>query len=370
MGRFSEARLALEAATGGKNTLIVDDMGMPSVMVRLPAFRWAEVMEGGDDKICSAFVVNGVEKDCIYISKFLNIIEYERAYSLPAREPAHTLSIDEARAACARKGPGWHLMTNAEWAAVAHWCRKNGFMPHGNNNFGRDFEATHEHGVKAPGNYSTHTREARTLTGTGPDTWSHDGTASGIFDLNGNVWDFVAGLRLKDGEIQVIPDNDSAMNVDESVNSPLWKAIDVHGNYVSPGSPNTYKYDGVNPGNAKKASAIIKGGVRLGTTIRNPLYRGAPADGDHGYTMSPFQAMPVEVGVTLHPRLKELGLYPVVPQLNNENLFVRNYGERMPIRGGSWFDSSTAGLWELYMRDSRSFIFPDIGFRAAFVDLP
>ena len=35
-----EARFALEAATGGKNTILLDDTGMPSVMGRIPAFRW------------------------------------------------------------------------------------------------------------------------------------------------------------------------------------------------------------------------------------------------------------------------------------------------------------------------------------------
>ena len=40
--------------------------------------------------------------------------------------------------------------------------------------------------------------------------WSHDGTPFGIWDLNGNVWEWVGELRIVDGEIQVIPDNDAA----------------------------------------------------------------------------------------------------------------------------------------------------------------
>ena len=38
MTNFDAARFALEAATGGKNTLILDDAGLPSVMVRIPMF--------------------------------------------------------------------------------------------------------------------------------------------------------------------------------------------------------------------------------------------------------------------------------------------------------------------------------------------
>ncbi len=369
MGRFDDARFALEAATGGTNTLLLDDLGMPSVMVRIPCFRWSDVIEGGEDKICSAFIVNGVANNYIYISKYLNIIEKDRAYSLPGRDPAHTLTIDEARSACAQKGPGWHLMSNAEWSAIAHWCRKNGKMPHGNNNYGRDVAAVHEHGALSPGNSSAITREARTLTGSGPNTWSHDGSSAGIFDLNGNVWDFVSGLRIMDGEIQIIRDNDSAMNVDESQTSTLWRAIDTEGNLVVPGSRNTYKYDGVNEGNSNQAAAILPGGVMLSTSVSKPEYTGSPTNVDYAYAMMPFQTMKTANGVTPHILLKELGLYPVSENLDNEMLFIRNYGERTAFRGGSWFDGRTAGLWELYMRDSRNWIFPDVGFRAAFVYL-
>ena len=368
MPRFDEARLALEAATGGKNTLLPDDTGMPSVMVRIPRFRWCDVIEGGEDTPCSAFIVGGEVKDCIYISKYLNIMESDRAYSLPRRDPSHNLTIDEARAACARKGHGWHLMSNAEWSALAHWCRKNGSMPRGNNKFGRDAGAPHENAVLADSNLSVFTPEGRTLTGTGPDAWSHDGTSSGIFDLNGNTWDFVSGLRLVDGELQVIPDNDSAMNVDESATSTCWKAIASNGTLTAPGNPGTCKYDGVNPGNAAATGAMLPGGVRLSTTLEHPHYTGSHKDGDYAYSIMPFSAMGTAEGVEPPLILKKLGLFPVSGELH-ETIFVRNYGERTALRGGSWFDGPAAGLWELYLRDSRDFLFPDVGFRAAYVHL-
>ena len=372
MARFDQARFALEAATGGNNTLVFDDVGMPSVMVRIPMFRWSEVIDGGEDVPCSAFVTGGKVHDCIYISKYMNIIERGRAYSLPNRDPAHTLTIDQARDACAAKGRGWHLMTNAEWTAIAHWCVKNGTVPRGNNNFGRDHLQKHEHGILVPGNNGESTEsEMRTLTGSGRDSWSHDHSAFGIFDLNGNIWDFVAGLRIYDGEIQVIPDNDSAMNVDESANSPHWRAINTDGELVLPGSPGTYKYDGCEPGISDGADKMVAGGYKLNTALINRSYTGAEADTSHrAYSCMPFFDIKAEPDVPVHIRLRQLGLFPTAEDYRDGAFFfLRNYGERTAARGGSWFDGAGGGIWDLYLRETRAFIFPDIGFRSAYVEL-
>ena len=369
---LNEACFALEAATGGGNTLIPDETGLPSVMVRIPMFRWSEVVDGGEDAPCSAFIIGGETRDCIYISKYLNVIENGRAYSLPNRDPAHTLTIDEARGACTAKGRGWHLMTNAEWTAIAHWCVRNGTVPRGNNNFGRDYQATHEHGIIVKGNNGETTEsEMRTYTGSGPASWSHDHTAYGIFDLNGNIWDFVAGLRIVDGEIQVIPDNDSALNIDESLDSPYWRAIGTDGEYVQPGSLNTYKYDALSPGVSGEENIMAGGGFKLNTVVVNRNYTGADADIAHkAYGFTRFFDIKEEAGVPAHIRLKQLGLFPADGEYHDgAAFFLRNYGERIAARGGSWFDAAGSGIWDLYLRETRAFIYPDIGFRAAYFEL-
>lgn len=365
---FDGAKFALEAASGGRNTLLYDDLGLPSVMVRLPRFNWSDVVEGGEDKPCSAFVVGGKTLDSIYISKYLNIVEYGRAYSLPGRDPAHTLTIDDAREACARKGRGWHLLTNAEWSAVAHWCMKNGTVPRGNTQWGFASGASHERGVLSPGNALSATPSARTLTGTGPDAWNHDGSPLGISDLVGNVFDWVSGVRVMDGEIQVIPDNDSALNVDESLGSSCWKAVAADGRLVEPGSPDTYKYDGVQTGVDTKKVVMVPGGVKLSAKLERCQYTGRRTPGDdYGYTFGMFGDTPSDTGV--HILLKELGLYPLEDTRSSGIFFIKNYGERILARGGSWWDNSPGWLWDLYFRETRDFIFPDIGFRAAYVEI-
>jgi hypothetical protein len=365
---YDAAKFALEAASGGKNTLLYDDLGLPSVMVRIPRFNWSDVVEGGEDKPCSAFIVGGKVLECIYISKYMNVIDYGRAYSLPNRNPAHTIKIDDAREACARKGKGWHLLTNAEWCAIGHWCMKNGTIPRGNTFWGVAFGNTHERGIYAPENELSPVRAGVTYTGTGPDAWNHDYSPFGISDLNGNVFDWVSGVRVMDGEIQVIPDNDSALNVDESRDSTQWKAINTKGELVLPGSPDTYKYDGIAPGVDTKKVVMVPGGVKLSTQLTNIQYTGEMTpDADYGYTFNMVYDTPADTAV--HILLQELGLYPIKDPRSNGILFIKNYGERVLARGGSHWDNSPGGLWDLYFRETRDFIYPDIGFRSAYVEI-
>ena len=368
MGRFDDMRAELERSSDGRNTIITDDLGLPSVMVCIPAFKWSDVIPGGPDELCSAFRIGGSDLECIYISKYLNCVEYGRAYSLPHRDPANMLNIDEMRAACARKGRGWHLLTNAEWCAIAHMCQSTGIIPRGNTEFGHDYHC-HEHaGEPSPRPLAGIVEEARTLTGSGPADWSHDGTPYGIFDLNGNVWDAVAGLRTVDGEIQIIPDNDSAMNPDESPDSAAWRAILPDGSLVPPGTDGTYKYDSAVPGNDIPRSAMLKGGARINTVVENRCYTGSGHFVDCGYNFMRFEDLRPAEGVYVHPILIQMGLYPSSEKLQNETLFTRNTGERAAFRGGSWYDGKFSGLWDLYMRDDRGFRFPDIGFRSAYAE--
>ena len=369
---YEGARFALEAVSGGKNTLLFDDLGRPSVMVRIPMFLWSDVLDGAPKEPCSAFIAGGKVLDEIYISKYLNVIEYGRAYSLPGRDPAHTLTIDEARAACAAKGKGWHLLTNAEWCALAHWSVRNGTVPRGNAAFGTDPDRSWERGVLAAQPRGRGLEDSmRTLTGSGPDRWNHDGGPWGVSDLAGNVWAWVSGIRTVDGAIQFIPGNDSAMNVDESPGSLCWRAVLEDGSFVLPGTPGTLKYDGGAPGTDSPEDVLVKGGFRLNTVVEYFNYTGREEDISHrAYGVSRFTEIPAAEGVAVPPVLQQLGAMPAKNGYKDKSIFfLRNYGERIAARGGSWFDGPFGGIWELYLRETRAFIYPDIGFRAAWADV-
>jgi hypothetical protein len=48
-------------------------------------------------------------------------------------------------------------------------------------------------------------------------------------------------------------------------------------------------------------------------------------------------------------------------------VYARNYGERIPLRGGEWGNYELAGLGLLRLTDRRSSVRTIIGFRPAFI---
>ena len=361
MSNFDLSNLAL-AAVCPSNEIRYDDKGMPSVMVKIPKQTYAQLGLGSSTATHPAFIVNGQEVPFIYISKYQNIIQNGRAYSLPGQDPANNLGFDAAVSACEAKGSGWHLMTNAEWAAIALWCRKNGTMPKGNNNYGKDVD---EGNYKAIPTYQDGAAgTGRVATGTGPLTWSHDGTPSGIWDLNGNVWEWVGGYRTVDGEIQVIPNNDAAAGISQSASSTLWKAILQDGSPAAPGTANTLKWDyTADPGTTDTGGKVF----RLNTTVQYKQTVEAP------YGAEPIENMAAASGVTVPDLLKALALYPLDATANSHGgdyFWMRNLGERLACRGGIWGSGSGAGVFALRGHVPRSYAWPYVGFRSAFVQLP
>lgn len=348
MPNFDDLKLSIEALSGGKNTVLFDDLGMPSVMVPFPKLKMSDLIAGGSENIHPAFSVDGVEKSVIYVSKYQNIVLNERGYSLPMRDPRASLNFDQAVTYCRNKGKGWSLTPYSLWSAIALWCRKNGTMPRGNNNYGADHAYGHEKGVPT---YYESGKIARCATGSGPNTWNHNWMPDGIADLNGNVWEWCAGMRLMNGEIQIIPyANCMAADASMGASSTLWKAIAADGTLVEPGTAGTLKYNYVS-GHIQLTSGDI-----------------TPEDTWRGDT---YQNMTLDSALTVPEIAKALLIYPDEPggDYGGDGHYMNNSGERLPICGGDWNSTSFAGVFLVHLYSPRSGSNAFRGFRSAYCEL-
>ena len=351
MTNFDDLKLAVQAISGGRNTVLLDDMGMPSIMVPFPKLTYADIMTGGTQDPLPAFLVDGHEIPVIYESKYQNIVVNDRAYSLPFEDPRVYITFDQALQMCRNKGDGWHLHSNALWAAIQSWCYRNKTVPHGNGNYGKDYSNPHEHGVTTyiDGNHGG----GRTATGSGPVTWYHNYDSSGIADLCGNIWEWVAGLRMVNGEIQIIPyGNSMKADCNMSATSTEWKAIMPNGTLVAPGTAGTLKYDGETATGAPRINTAVE--FKPGT--------------DDGYYWRQFGTLAAKAGVDIPPMMKALGLAPIPDyEYGNGGFWIRpQAAERLPIRGAHWGDTTLAGVSALGLLYPRSISFVDVGFRAAY----
>ncbi|MCL5070632.1 MAG: formylglycine-generating enzyme family protein [Actinobacteria bacterium] len=362
-------KFAIEAITGGKNTILLDNKKKPSVMVRIPLFYLDEVIDGASHEPHPAFIVKDKILKEIYISKYSNVLIGGLGYSLPGQNPEGKMNLGQSLESCYNKGRGWHLMTNAEWGAVALWAKKNNTLPRGNNNYGRSAEAPHERGVA--GEYLEN-NIIHILTGSGPVTWAHDFTSNGIYDLNGNVWGWVAGLMIKNGEIAVIPNNDAALPyVDHTPQSIEWQSISENGDYLPLGSQNSIKIDAKNKGDSIKEQRYLENNELIfRTEIRNPLYSpDITSEGNYGLIAMPFKKLLTDIEIpTL---LKALALFPVDNNIGEDMIWVRNYGIRYPWRGGYWEVGNHSGIFSLNLDfdyDCRGYT-PLLGFRSAYIEI-
>lgn len=102
-----------------------------------------------------------------------------------------------ARRAAAALGTGAHLITVFEWASLAYLALTSGYQPRGNN-ANSDPPADQAGGIGLL-DRACHDRNNAwhcALTGSGPLTWALGQHVSGVWDLNGNMWEWNDGLLL------------------------------------------------------------------------------------------------------------------------------------------------------------------------------
>ncbi len=126
----------------GKNVVLYNKVGYPSIMVHIKASTLKELNPAWTERFHPAFVRGTVAIPQLYIGKYQAITVQDGgvtyAISLRGRDPRTSITFDNARAYCSNNNAEgektWHLMTNAEWAFLALYCKANGYWPRGNNN--------------------------------------------------------------------------------------------------------------------------------------------------------------------------------------------------------------------------------------------
>lgn len=345
-------RQSVEIASGGLQTVLYTAKGQATYMNIIQKYDMSTI-DASLSGTHPAFIVDGVEKPEIFIGTYQGRIVNGELLSLPNVDPIATTNFENFLAAARASGAGHHLITNAEWSAVALQCFKNNTQPMGNTYYGRSSENPLLIGRRADGlNPGNASGSARTLTGSGPVEWRHNGKENGIADLAGNAWEWNSGMRIFNGEIQVIADNNAANHtIDLGATSAQWKAIDgATGNLVTP--------DGA------------------GTTVGTIKYAdGGTADytingSDFGGIRNLSTTKPVTAAALA--RLKALCLYPHIENTASYNgdYFGKSItGETLPVRGGRWTNAAGAGVFALDWGYDRSNTYTTFGARPAFVKL-
>lgn len=305
-----------------RNEVIFDNRGIPDIMVVFTP-----------DELGLPAEIRGKTVKEYAISKYPNTLIGGVPYSMPYQQPAVNINHDEAIRLCEAKGPGWHLLTNDEWAALAHQSRKNGTLPRGNTDCGK----SHSHPEETGTTYKDASGSSKTLTGSGPATWNHDHTAEGVADMCGNIWEHVGGIRFMDGQVQVIPGNGAAAGADQSRDSKEWQAI-----HTADGDPVYYK-------------------VEDGEISLHPV---SPDCKD--YDGVEFKELNAEA-MDVPEKLIELGLYPAPGYEGTDYFWLDTDGERIVLRGGYWYSGANAGVFYFDGGYSRALVGAYVGFRSALV---
>lgn len=207
----------VEVASEGKCTALYDDDGYPSLMHKIPRVYIGALAPtlGELTDIHPAFVVNEVQKECIYASVFLTSVYNGHYVSWFGLSPKGSITIPDLRVNISNKGNGWHLETIYERSLVVLLTmRLNSNTPTGNTKRGINHINTWEYcqlvnknyipGVKYNENELTG-REY--VNGTQPSEWSHNKKPWGIQDVIGGFHEVCDLMKLVNGKIYIAADN-------------------------------------------------------------------------------------------------------------------------------------------------------------------
>lgn len=241
--------------------------------------------------------------------------------SQSSRSPINRIDFDELRAKSESVAANAMLCGVYEYALLKWVMIALGHQPGGNTEYGRYHADKKQVGRRADGRVpNDRSGEARTLTGTGPNEWRHDGTPFGVADLTGNQWEWREGFKMSDGEFVIA----------EYCGQPESEWIRT-GRFIAPG----HVFAMANRGDARSSEI--------------------------------WSEFTKEDGYEGHELLQRLCIEPIeITRVLKGRFYYDTSGERSPLVGGSWYYGSNAGPAALSLYSPRSFRRSFIGGRLAF----
>ncbi|MDV7394447.1 hypothetical protein RZS08_23900, partial [Arthrospira platensis SPKY1] len=190
--RRAELRERVEELSEGRNTVMYSAEGCPGIYVRLNAdttlLTGTVASETNGGQVHPAFQLGSALRTHFFAGKYPGAVVDQatglevadpsgtnanrRMVSLPGMTPVASIDFNLSSTTARQNGAGFHLLTNAEWAWMYLQTLQWGFEPRGaNGNNGRDYLRSEESSMRL--NNPSHGRSA---AGTGPVSWTHDGT--------------------------------------------------------------------------------------------------------------------------------------------------------------------------------------------------
>lgn len=326
---YNGASIAIVMLSGGRLELIKDAFGNAHLFGIIPiqTYEQQEIPGCPFTGIIDAFrKADGTfwSEKRIAIHKSVNI--GGKTVSQAGKAPYVNLNFDEFKAKAAELGAGFRLLDIYDNALV-NWIilgivARGGQAPRGNTEWGRAHDAIHEMGTRVDGQVSnTRSGNGATLTGSGPNSWNHDGTSTGFADWVGNVWEWIDGLKMSGGEFVVA----------EYSGQPESEWLRT-GRYINAG----HVFSMTAP------PSPVASNARWGSFGKTSDYIG-------------------------HDLLQRLMIEPIdCTKVLNGNFWYNTDGERSPFARAYWYYGGVAGPVALHLGSARSYRSSGFGGRLAF----
>ena len=359
------------------------------VFVKFYKMKSSDLVSGLPEHTHPAFIINGEEQDYILLGKYkagISGASDGRLISMPNIPPANQAGADTLMANMKKAGTGITGMTVADYGFIKLLAQKNGWVPHGNNDWGSDYRDGSEWAIGKSYTKDTvktyegylytcliaHTSAAelkpdvaptywkrgkkvggtsyepngalevpkqtgyRTLNGSGPLNWYLGSDPANMADLIGSSLELQSGYRYVNDELQILENNNAAdPDADLSASSAAWKAIlpnksDDGYTLVAPGTTGTLHWNYLN--NKITLDTECTYTVTEGDTVRWGSFKDLVAN----TTNLPYVPSIV----------KELGLFPTDSSDTTPGSYGVRFasGEFFARRGGSCNGASSTGL--------------------------